>query len=231
MSNARCQQAIYSAIQHSLYAASLVFYMHQLTRTAVVLPPSKFHIPACEMYMESQSSDALNLLQLAKGDRISAVCLYSRYGRMAYSLALRITGDVRSAEAVVIEAFLELSRNAVELAAKRASVILFVITKTRRFALRRTRNRDREFCDFLEKETVDYPECVISLATRNACGFLSNVFAELSEIQRQLLNLAFFDGLSCPEIASQIGATEESVQRGIRGALLGISLNFVSFAK
>jgi DNA-directed RNA polymerase specialized sigma24 family protein len=80
-------------------------------------------------------------------------------------------------------------------------------------------------------ETADYPECVISLATRNACNFISNTFAGLTEIQRLLLNLAFFDGLSCTEIANYIGATEETVRRGIRSALIGISLNFVSYAK
>ena len=49
--------------------------------------------------------------------------------------------------------------------------------------------------------------------------------------QRLLLNLAFFDGLSCPEIANYIGATEETVERAIRSALMGISLNFVSYPK
>jgi RNA polymerase sigma-70 factor, ECF subfamily len=175
--------------------------------------------------------EELTLHQLAAGDQSSAICLYDRYGRIAYSLAFRITGDVRSAEAVVVEAFIELARHAVELAAKRASPILFLITKTRRLALRRIRNRDREYCDFLELETADYPECVISLATRNMCSIISDAFAELTEIQRHLLNLAFFDGLSCPEIANHVGVTEDSVQRGIRSALLGIRLNFASYAK
>ncbi|HEX3377877.1 MAG TPA: sigma factor [Candidatus Acidoferrales bacterium] len=176
-------------------------------------------------------TEGLALHQLAAGDQSSAVCLFGRYSRIAYSLALRITGDDRSAEAVVVEAFIELARNAVELAANRASAFLFLIKKTRRLALRRIRNRDREYCDFLEIESADYPECFISLATRNACSIISNAFAELTEIQRLLLNLAFFGGLSCPEIANYIGATEETVQRGIRSALMGISLYFVSHAK
>jgi RNA polymerase sigma-70 factor (ECF subfamily) len=183
------------------------------------------------MIPRSAFFDELTLHKLAAGDQSSAVCLYDRYSGIAYSLALRITGDVRSAEAVVVEAFIELARNAVGLAAKRASTILFLITKTRRLALRRIKNRDLEYCDFLEIETADYPECIISLATRNACSILSDAFAGLTEIQRLLLNLAFFDGLSCPEIANHIGATEETVQRGIRSALMGVSLNFVSYAK
>jgi RNA polymerase sigma-70 factor (ECF subfamily) len=179
----------------------------------------------------SELTDELTLHQLADGDQFSAVCLYDRYSRIAYSLALRITGDVRNAEAVVVEAFIELARHAVELAAKRASVVLFLITKTRRFALRRIRNRDCEFCDFLEMETADFPECVVGLATRNACHMISGAFAGLTEMQRQLLHLAFFDGLTCPEIANHIGATEETVQRGIRAALMGISLKFASCAR
>jgi RNA polymerase sigma-70 factor, ECF subfamily len=184
-----------------------------------------------DMVSLHEFNEELTLHKLAAGDQSSVVCLYDRYSKIAYSLALRITGDVRSAEAVVVEVFIELSRNAVELAPKRASAILFLITKTRRLALRRIRNRDREYCDFLEMETADYPECVISLATRNACSIISHAFAELTEMQRQLLNLAFFDGLTCPEIASRMGATEESVQRGVRGALMGISLKFTSYAK
>jgi RNA polymerase sigma-70 factor, ECF subfamily len=183
------------------------------------------------MTFRPEFTEELALHSLAAGDQSSAVCLYDRYSRIAYSLALRITGDDRSAEAVVVEAFIELARNAVDLAAQRASTILFLITKTRRLALRRIKNRDREYCDFLEIESADYPECIISLATRNACSIISNAFAGLTEIQRLLLNLAFFDGLSCPEIANYIGATEETVRRGIRSALMGISLNFVSYAK
>jgi RNA polymerase sigma-70 factor (ECF subfamily) len=183
------------------------------------------------MNVRGEFIEEFSLHNLAAGDQSSAVCLYDRYSRIAYSLAFRITGDVRTAEAVVVEAYIELARNALELAAKRASAILFLITKTRRLALRRIRNRDREYCDFLEMETADYPECVIGLATRNACSIVSNAFAELTEIQRLLLNLAFFDGLSCPEIANHVGVTEDSVERGIRSALLGISLNFASYAK
>jgi DNA-directed RNA polymerase specialized sigma24 family protein len=134
----------------------------------------------------------LTLLRLATGGKSTPSCFYNRYSRVAYSLAIRIKGDVRNAEAVAVEAFLELSRNAEELATKRTSVILFLITKTRRFALRRIRNRDRDYCDFLEMETADYPECLTSLATRNECSIISNAFAELTEIQHQVLNLAFF---------------------------------------
>ncbi|HTC61767.1 MAG TPA: sigma-70 family RNA polymerase sigma factor [Candidatus Saccharimonadales bacterium] len=183
------------------------------------------------MIVRPQFMEEITLHKLASGDQSSAVCLYDRYSRIAYSVALRITGDVHTAEAVVVEAFIELARNAMNLAAKRASTILFLIMKTRRLALRRIKNRNREYCDFLEIETADYPECIISMATRNACSILSNAFAGLTEIQRLLLNLAFFDGLSCPEIANYIGATEETVERGIRSALMGISLNFVSYAK
>jgi RNA polymerase sigma-70 factor (ECF subfamily) len=176
-------------------------------------------------------TDQLTLRRLATGDKSSAGCFYNRYSRIAYSLALRIKGDVRSAEAVAVEALFELSRNAEELATRRTSVILFLIPKMRRFALRRIRNRDREYCDFLEMETADYPECLISLAARNTYSIIPNAFAELTEIQHQVLNLAFFYGLTCPDIAGRAGATEESVQRGIRGALQGISLNFASHAK
>jgi RNA polymerase sigma-70 factor, ECF subfamily len=183
------------------------------------------------MTYRPEFTEELTLHNLATGDQSSAVCLYDRYSNIAYSLALRITGDDRRAEAVVVEAFIELARNAVDLAAQHASAILFLITKTRRLALRRIKNRDREYCDFLEIESADYPECIISLATRNACSIVSHAFAGLTEIQRLLLNLAFYDGLSCPEIANYIGATEETVQRGIRSALMGISLNFVSYAK
>ncbi len=119
------------------------------------------------MTFPPEFTEELALHKFASGDQSSAVCLYDRYSRIAYSLALRITGDVRSAEAVVVEAFIELARNAVDLAAKRASAILFLITKTRRLALRRIKNRDIEYCDFLEIETADYPECIIGLGSGN----------------------------------------------------------------
>jgi len=183
------------------------------------------------MAILSGVTDQLNLRRLSEGDPSSASCFFKRYSRIAYSLALRITGDVRTAEAVVVEAFMELSRNAQDLDAKRGSVVLFLITETRRFALWRTRKRDRDVCDFLEMETADYPECVISLASRNTCSIISSTFAGLTEIQRRLLNLAFFDGLTCREIASRTGATEESVQKGIRSALMGISISFMACAE
>lgn len=117
--------------------------------------------------------DPLDLRRLSEGDPFSANWLDYRYRRIAYSLAIRITGEVRAAEAVVVEAFTELSRYAKDLDAKRGSVILFLVAKTRRFCAPRTTKHDRDLCDFWEMETTDYPECVMMLATRNACRIIS----------------------------------------------------------
>src|SRR3954454_17637432 len=71
---------------------------------------------------DPNDADQVALTRLARGELDALEGLYGRYGTMAYSIALRVTGDPGTAEDVVQEAFLGAWRNAGRYEAGRGSV-------------------------------------------------------------------------------------------------------------
>jgi len=149
--------------------------------------------------------------------------LYDATLSRVYGLALRITRNKQSAEEVTEDVFWQVWRNARDFDPKRGSVIAWLLMMTRSRALDYLRRQDLA-------ETSEEPESLVSEVALDEnpqdllCAIQNNkllnaALLELEPIQRQLIAMAFFRGLTHEEITEFTGIALGTVKSHIRRAL------------
>lgn len=158
---------------------------------------------------DSASPEGL-LEQVARGDRAAVLALYDRFGGALLAVAIRISGSRAEAEDVVQEVFTRAWREAVTFDRGRGSAVAWLMTLTRNRAIDVVRSRRRrhhhEDAQTTEEpvtlEPVATPEGVVTDAERAAAVRVA--LDALRPEQRQVLELAYFGGLSHSEIAERL---------------------------
>ena len=161
--------------------------------------------------------------RLASGTDEAALSeLYDRYQAAMYGLAMRITNDAGLAQDAVQEAFVGVWRNASRYAEERASVRTWMLSIAHHRAIDIVRRR-RATSPLPEIEDGNpaltapdlWPDVVRSVdaqAIREALG-------SLPEPQRQVIELAYFSGLTQTEIANRaevpLGTVKSRVRLGL----------------
>jgi RNA polymerase sigma-70 factor (ECF subfamily) len=182
-----------------------------------VMPPARDWAPvarrsACRVArlpeMAAAPSDVLLVARCAKGDEGALSELYDLFGRAAYALALRIVRDASQAEDVVQEAFLDLWKSAARFDPSRSRPASYLLTFVHRRAVdlvRREQARPQRGADVAD--VADRPgsdDVAGALVTSEQGAGVRRALAELSPAQREVLELAYFAGLSQSEIAERL---------------------------
>lgn len=171
------------------------------------------------------SDDAL-LLRLIGMDAAAFEAFYERHVAAAQTLARRIVGSRNSADDVCQDAFFSVWRLAIRFDPRRGNARTWLLTIVRSRALdllrQRGRVREREFAD--DAAIEHHPDGEDASTERRA---LRNVEAEevrrlldvLSDDQRRVIELAFFEGYSHYEIAAHLqiplGTVKARINRGL----------------
>jgi RNA polymerase sigma-70 factor, ECF subfamily len=144
--------------------------------------------------------------------------LYDAHHRQAIGLAYRIVGDLGDAEEVVQEVFLAVWRSGHTYDASRGSTHTWVLSMVRNRSIDLLRARRRRPVQPLV-EGIDPPD-----ASEVPTQAVSNVDAETARValnslppdQKQVIELAYFAGLSHSEIATQLAAPLGTIKGRIR---------------
>ncbi len=157
--------------------------------------------------MSETPSDSDLLQRIASGDVRAVGDLYDRYSPTLFPIALRIVRDRAEAEDVLHDAFVAVNERASQYASDRGSVVAWLVTLVRNLSIDRTRRRDRrgtlarEVLPHEPPASVRDPERLTSEASERAK--IRRALDSLPEAQRVTLEVAFFEGLSYPEIAAR----------------------------
>lgn len=157
--------------------------------------------------MADKPSDVELLRAIGGGDVRAVGALYDRYAPTLLPLAIRIVRDRAEAEDVLHDAFVAVADRAGQYSEERGSVVAWLVTLVRNLAIDRTRRTTRRGAlarDVLAHEPVkpaDEPERLTADAQERAK--IRRAIATLPEAQQRTLNVAFFEGLSYPEIAAR----------------------------
>ncbi|MDH3402930.1 MAG: sigma-70 family RNA polymerase sigma factor [Acidobacteriota bacterium] len=148
--------------------------------------------------------------QMARGDEGALARLYERYASLLLALAIRVVGDPAEGEEVVQEAFLQAWRQAERYVPERSSVSTWLVMMTRSRAIDRIRSRnvkERALAAAQREETRTHesPSGARNVLQGERSKRLRRELAELPAEQRQVLELAFFSGLTQREIAAETG--------------------------
>jgi RNA polymerase sigma-70 factor (ECF subfamily) len=173
--------------------------------------------------MSQQDRDVQCLARLAGGDQGALAELYDRYGSLLYPVALRILRRPADAEDAVQQAWLQAWRSASSYDPRRGTVAAWLITIVRTRAL----DLYRSLSSRRRAESAGDPEPAVAPdtpAADTAHAQLSRKVREALETlapqQRQVLEIAYFEGLSQSEIAARLQAPLGTVKSWARQGLM-----------
>jgi len=162
--------------------------------------------------------------RMAAGEHAAMAELYDQTNKMVYGLALRILADPAAAEDVMVEVYAQIWRQSATYDASRGSPSAWLLTVARSRALdaRRARSRDRatesiEAAGELSSDSPG-PEALSVAAERHR--FVQGALAHLNSELRELIELAYFAGMSHSEIAVAQGQPLGTVKTRIRSAMM-----------
>jgi RNA polymerase sigma-70 factor (ECF subfamily) len=158
-------------------------------------------------------SDEALVRAVANGDTCALAALYDRHAPLMLGLARRIVIGKPEAEDIVHDVFVEAWRRAADYDEQRGSVKAWLMLRTRSRALdfRKSAGGDDWLAALADPRATD------SEAPDRAR--LRQLLVALSDDQRQVLFLGYFEGLSSSEIATRLGIPLGTVKSRVAAAL------------
>jgi RNA polymerase sigma-70 factor (ECF subfamily) len=172
----------------------------------------------------SASSDLDLLAALAEGQVNALGVLYDRYAKLVYSLAFKILENSEEAEDITQDVFLTLwRRNTYN--PDRGSLSSFLTTMTRSRAIDKLRSKGARMRVLQRLQGMVRTESSsITPLEQASVGersrLIRQALAQLSETERQVLEIAYYEGLSQSEIAKRLNIPLGTVKTRSRQGLL-----------
>lgn len=179
---------------------------------------------AIQLNMSVSNQTDVELFQtLQLGDLSALGIIYDRYGEAVYRLALRILGNATEAEDLTQEIFLAFWRNS-KYDPHRGTMIVFLLTMTRSRAINRLRQK-RSQQQLLQRCQRSIPNdngnnLMDAASVTEISHIVSEALQELPENQRQVLKMAYYQGLSQSEITHELNIPLGTVKTRTRQGLL-----------
>jgi RNA polymerase sigma-70 factor (ECF subfamily) len=169
-------------------------------------------------------TDAELWLASKQGQTAALGQLYDRHAGLVYGIALKVLGNAQEAEDLTQDIFIKLAyRSSYD--PQRGSLRTFLAILTRSRALDRVRSRQRESQQVIYEpllETADastaWPVDLTSQAEQHEV--VQAALSELSDQEQQLLQMAYYEGLTQASISSSLGLPLGTVKSRVRRGLL-----------
>jgi RNA polymerase sigma-70 factor (ECF subfamily) len=164
--------------------------------------------------IQSNMAWAADLIQKAsRGDRSSLIALYEKTNPLIFGLIYRIVGDQASAEEVLLDAYTEIWKQSGSYNPEHFSPLqwMMIIARSRAIAKLhwgKAERRRRAFSGGTEESQMT----VAPEQQKLACAAIG----ALASAQRETLDWACYSGLSCGEIAAQLGQPLGAVKTHVR---------------
>lgn len=190
---------------------------------ARVDPREKWSEARPSLVQGAEEDDVALLARVRGGDAHALGRLYDRYSRVLFGVAYRMVGAPETAEEVMQDAFHAVWRRASTYDPARGGPRGWLLTIVRNAAIDRQRvvaprsRRESSLDDALETPDDDSVEERASSDLRDER--IRSVVATLSPEQRQVIQLAFWGGLSQTEIAARLGIPLGTVKSRVRLAM------------
>jgi RNA polymerase sigma-70 factor, ECF subfamily len=173
------------------------------------------------------------LTKIAEGDRIALSQLYDRYSRIIYAIAWKSLSSVEDCEEVVLEVFAQIWKIAGRFDVNKGSGEQWIFTLARSRILDRLRKfqrLDKVSAAISAGTEIEFPTASVDPIEAIELGERrQQVLSALSQIppeQRQVIDLAYYQGLTHTEIAAATGLSLGTVKTRLR---LGLSKLKVAF--
>jgi RNA polymerase sigma-70 factor (ECF subfamily) len=178
---------------------------------------------------QSDAEDAALVGAIAVGDERAFASLYDRYSSILFGLLIRILHSRAEAEDVLQEVFLQIWQQARSFDSARGRAFTWLVTLARSRAIDRLRSLDsrdraaRRSSEDAPSMTNDEEWADDAAERSERAEVVRDALAELPEEQRQVLLLAYLEGMSQSEIAAAKNQPLGTVKTRTRAGLKRLS--------
>jgi RNA polymerase sigma-70 factor (ECF subfamily) len=183
------------------------------------------HLSAVPSPAPGSAPDVGELLRtVARGDEAAFGRLYDLIAPRVYGLIRRVLRDPAQAEEVTQEVLVEVWRTAARFDAARGSATAWVLTIAHRRAVDRVRSEqaaaDRTMKVGSASVDTPYDEVVDEVVGRLERQQVRHCLDDLTELQRQAVTLAYYQGHSYREVADLLQTPLPTVKTRMRDGLI-----------
>lgn len=169
-------------------------------------------------------SDSALIEGIMARDENALSMVYDRYSGMVFSVLLRILKDSQAAEEVLQDLFLQLWGDAQRFDSSRGALPAWLMVIARNRAISRLRGRNRralvESSEDLAAVTAPWLNNVEQEAARaEIIGKLRAAIRAMPREQQEVVELAYFEGMTQTEIAARTGTPLGTVKTRMRTAI------------
>lgn len=168
---------------------------------------------------ESPATDAELLRDVRQRDGDALLALYRRYRLRIFALTLRILKNHSQAEEALQDVFQRLWDHPEKYDPAKGSLLAWLLTVARNISLDYKRKESRRAVYHVypdEASQVEAPRNTVVNLDFETAHSLRQALSTLPTEQRRVLELAYYDGMTHPELAEQLGESLGTVKTRIR---------------
>jgi RNA polymerase sigma-70 factor, ECF subfamily len=169
-------------------------------------------------------SDAELIHRLRGGQQRAIAVLYDRYAGLVYSIAYRILQNTQEAEDLTQDIFVTFwEKDYFDSTRGALSSFLGVLTRSRAIDKIRQRTTTQSFLSRWQQTIAEGstdPSPLEAATTQETQTTIQQAMQQLPALQRQILELNYYQGLSHNQIAESLGLTPGVVKSRLRQALV-----------
>lgn len=165
----------------------------------------------------AREPDEALMLRLSAGHHDALAVLFDRYHRLVLNIALRILRDSSEAEDLMQSVFLEIFRSAAQFDAAKGTTKIWIL----QYAYHRSFNR-RQYLNLrgiYERPEESAPaQKLLTTSSTQSLGVLESArlvqqaLSRLTKTQKEIMEFAFYEGLTMREIAERTNESFDSVR-------------------
>ncbi|MFF0269806.1 ECF RNA polymerase sigma factor SigK [Kribbella sp. NPDC004536] len=186
--------------------------------------PTPLPWPAGSHARSGGISDGDLLTLTATGDTAAFSALYDRVVPWVFGLVRRILRNPAQSEEVTQEVMLDVWRTATRYDADRGSAHAWILTIAHRRAVDRVRSEqaaaDRTEQAGARAAEIEFDQVADTVSTRLEAEQVRRCLDTLTELQRESIELAYYNGYTYPEVAQQLGAKLPAIKARMRDGLI-----------
>ncbi|MFD4370617.1 ECF RNA polymerase sigma factor SigK [Streptomyces sp. NPDC058486] len=162
--------------------------------------------------------------EVAQGDKDAFSTLYDALASLVFGIVVTVVRDRAQSEEVAQEVMIDLWRQAGRYRPEAGSVTTWAATIAHRRAVDRVRSAqaasDREHAQAAREHTTAFDEVAEQVETRLEGERVRRCLRALTELQRQAVTLAYYQGLTYREVAEALHAPLPTIKTRMRDGLI-----------
>lgn len=180
-------------------------------------------LPGAQQPAHTWSEDEL-LIAVSRGDETSFSLLYDRMAALVHGVVRKVLRDPAQSEEVAQEVFVEVWRTATRFESERGSVKTWVLTMAHRRAIDRVRSeqasRDRTERVGHRDRVRPFDQVSEDVETRFEHQQVRTALDQLTDLQREAVELAFYGGYTYREVAELLDVPLGTIKTRMRDGLI-----------